>query len=54
MDLVVDDEAPVAGIEELEGAVFALGFAGDHLVGGDGDGFDFLLFAGVFADFVFG
>ena len=54
MDLVVDDEAPVAGIEELEGAVFALGFARDHLVGGDGDGLDFLLFAGVFADFVFG
>ena len=54
MDLVVDDEAPVAGIEELEGAVFALGLAGDHLIGGDGDGLDFLLFAGVFADFVFG
>ena len=54
MDLVVDDEAPVAGIEELEGAVFALSFARDHLVGGDGDGLDFLLFAGVFADFVFG
>ena len=54
MDLVVDNEAPVAGIEELEGAVFALGFARDHLVGGDGDGLDFLLFAGVFADFVFG
>ena len=54
MHLVVDYEAPVAGIEELEGAVFALSFARDHLVGGDGDGFDFLLFAGVFADFVFG
>ena len=54
MDLVVDDEAPVPGIKELEGPVFALGFAGDHLVGGDGDGLDFLLFTGVFADFVFG
>ena len=54
MDLVVDDEAPIAGIEELEGPVFALRFACDYLVGSDGDRLDFLLFAGVFAYFVFG
>ena len=54
MDLVVDDEAPIAGIEELESPVFALRFACDYLVGSDGDRLDLFLFAGVFAYFVFG
>ena len=38
------------GIEELERAVFALGLAGDHLVGGDGDGLDFLLLTRILTD----
>ena len=42
MHLVVDDQAPVAAVEQLEVLVLALGAAGDHLVGGDGDRADLL------------
>ena len=50
VDFVVDDEAPVAGVEKFERAVFTLRLAGDHLVGGDGDRADLLLLPGVLAD----
>ena len=52
--LVVDDQPPVAGVEQLQVAVLALGLAGDHLVRGDRDGPDLLALAGVLADLVRG
>ena len=60
VDFVVDDEAPVALVEEAEVGelliqwqIFVLCAAlamGENLVGGDGDGADFLALAGVLAD----
>ena len=40
--LVVDDEAPVAGVEQVEVGVDALPLGRQHLVGRDGDGADLL------------
>ncbi len=42
VDLVVDDQAPVAAVEQFQVAVLALGAAGDHLIRGDGDRPDLL------------
>ena len=52
--LVVDDEAPVAGVEQLEVRVDALPLGREHLVGRDGDRADLLAGAGVLADLVLG
>ncbi len=52
--LVVDDESPVAGVEQLEVGVDALPAGGHHLVRGDGDRPDLLAGTGVFADLVLG
>ena len=52
--LVVDDQAPVAGVEQLEVAVDALPPGRHHLVRRDGDRPDLLLGAGVLADLVLG
>ena len=48
--LVVEDQAPVARVEELEVGVDALTSGGHHLVGRDRDGADVLDCARVFAD----
>ena len=50
VDLVVDDEAPVAGVEQLEVGVDALPLGRHHLVRRDGDGPDLLDRAAVLAD----
>ncbi len=52
--LVVDHETPVAGIEEFQMLVFALGAPGDHLVRGDRDRADLLALARVLADLLLG
>ncbi|MGZ4443316.1 MAG: DNA repair helicase XPB, partial [Nocardioidaceae bacterium] len=52
--LVVDDETPVAGFEQLEVRVDALPAHGQDLVRRDGDGPDLLDGAGVLADLVLG
>ena len=52
--LVVDDQPPVAGVEQLEVGVDALPPRGHHLVRRDGDRADLLLGAGVLADLVLG
>ena len=52
--LVVDDEAPVAGVEQVEVGVDALPLGREHLVGRDGDRPDLLAGAGVLADLVLG
>ena len=54
VDLVVDHQAPVAGVEQLQRPVHALGLARDHLVCGDGDWPDLLALTGVLADLVLG
>ena len=38
MNLVIDDQAPVAGLEKLQVGVHTLTFGRDDLIGGDGDG----------------
>ena len=50
--LVVDDQPPVAGVEQLEVAVDAGALGGHHLVRRDGDRPDLLDRAGVLADLV--
>ena len=52
--LVVDDQAPVAGVEQVEVGVGALPPRRQHLVGRDGDRADLLAGAGVLADLVLG
>ena len=52
--LVVQDQAPVAGVEQLEVGVDALPAGGQHLVRRDGDRADLLDGAGVLADLVGG
>ena len=52
--LVVDDEAPVARVEQLEVRVLALPLGRHHLVRGDGDRPDLLALAGVLADLLLG
>ena len=52
--LVVDDQAPVAGVEQLEVGVDALPAGRHHLVRRDGDRPDLLAGAGVLADLVLG
>ena len=54
MHLVVDDQAPVAGVEQLQVRVDALPPGRHHLVRGDGDRADLLALAGVLADLVLG
>jgi len=48
--LVVDDQAPVSGVEQVEVGVYAAALGGHHLVGRDGDRPDLLLGPGVLAD----
>ena len=52
MHLVIDDQPPVVGAEDIEmGEIAALLLAvRDDVVGGDGDGADFLFLAAVLAD----
>ncbi len=52
--LVIDDEPPVAAVEQFQMAVLALSAAGDHLVCRDGDRSDFLAFSREFADLILG
>ena len=52
--LVVDDQAPVAGVEQVEVGVDALSTGGQHLVGRDGDRPDLLAGTGVLADLLVG
>ena len=52
--LVVDDQAPVAGVEQLEVREHAAAPGRHHLVGGDGDRADLLALAGVLADLLLG
>ena len=52
--LVVDDEAPVAGVEQLQVGVDALAAHREHLVRRDGDRPDFLDRPGVLPDLVLG
>ena len=52
--LVVDDQAPVAAVEQFQMAILAFGAPGDHLIGGDGDRTDLFTFTGVLADLGFG
>ena len=52
--LVVDDQPPVAAVEQLEVTILTLGAAGDHLIRRDRDGPDLLAFAGVLADLLLG
>ena len=54
VDLVVHDQAPVAGVEQLEVGVDALPAGGQHLVRRDGDRADLLRGTGVLADLVGG
>lgn len=54
VDLVVDDEAPVAGVEQVEVRVGALPLRRQHLVGRDRDRPDLLARTGVLADLVLG
>ena len=54
VDLVIDDQPPVAGVEQIKIPVLALGFAGHHLIGRDGDRADLLALARVLADLFFG
>lgn len=54
MHLVVDDQAPVAGVEELQVRVDALPFGRQHLVRGDGDRPDLLPRTAVLADLLLG
>ena len=51
---VIDDQAPVAAVEQFEVAVLTLGSSSDHLIGGDRDGSDLLALPGVLADLGFG
>ena len=52
VDFVIDDQAPVAGIEQLQRPELALRLARDHLVRRDRDGANFLALAGVLANLV--
>ena len=52
--LVVDDEAPVHGVEQRQVGVLALPLRGEDLVGGDGDRPHLLDLTGVFADLLLG
>ena len=52
--LVVDDQAPVAGAEQVEVGERAAAPRGEHLVRGDGDRADLLALAGVLADLLLG
>ena len=54
MDLVVDDEPPVVGVQQVQVRVDAFAASGEHLVGGDRDGADLLARAGVLADLLLG
>ena len=54
MHLVVDDEAPVPAVEQLEVFVLTLGPPGDHLIGRDGHRPDLFALPGVLADLLFG
>ena len=54
MDLVIDDEPPVVGVQQVQVRVDALAASGEHLVRGDRDGADFLARAGVLADLLLG
>src|ERR1035437_7973913 len=54
VDLVVDDESPIAGIEQAEVGVDAFALGRQHLVGRDGDRPDLLAGTGVLADLVLG
>ena len=53
VDFVVDNQAPVARIEQLQVQVGAFAAGGEHLVGGDCDRSDLFDRTGVFADFIF-
>ena len=48
MDLVVDDEPPIAGVENLEVWVDPFPLGGQHLICRNRHGADFLLGSGVF------
>ena len=52
--LVVDDQAPVAGAEQVQVGERAAAPGGEHLVRGDGDRADLLALAGVLADLLLG
>ena len=52
--LVVDDQAPVAGPEQVQVGERAAAPRGEHLVRGDGDRADLLALAGVLADLLLG
>ncbi len=52
--LVVDDQTPVAGAEQVQMQILALATGGHHLVCGDRDGSDLLAFTRVLADLVLG
>ena len=54
VDLVVDDEPPVVGVQQVQVRVDAFAASGEHLVGGDRDGADLLARAGVLADLLLG
>ena len=52
--LVVDDEAPVAGVEQIEILVLALRLSRHHLIGRDGDGTNLLALTRILADLLLG
>ena len=54
MHLVIDDQAPVAGVEDLEVGIDALPLGGHHLIRGNGDRANLLAGSAVLADLVGG
>ena len=54
VNLVVDDESPVTGIEQAEVGIDALAFGREHLVGRDSDRAYLLAGTGVLADLILG
>ncbi len=54
MHLVIDDQTPVAGAEQLQVQVFTLASGCHHLVSGDGNGSDLFALTRVLTDLVLG
>ncbi len=54
VDFVVDDQAPVVGVEEIKVGEDTFALGGEYLIRGNGDRTDLFACTGVFADLIFG